>query len=56
MIGGVGICVWPKKYKFLRVLNALGNFHPHRYPHSQKRNLHRAIVDVDVVTSMQAII
>ena len=54
MIGGVGIYVWPKKCKFLRVLNGLDSFHPHRFPHSQIQNLHRATVDVGVATLMPA--
>lgn len=56
MMGGVGICVWPKTYKFLRVLNALGSFHPHRFPRIQSQNQHRIIVDVDEATSMLTII
>ena len=54
MIGGVGIYVWPKKCKFLRVLNALDSFHLHRFPHSQIQNLHRATVDVGEATLMLA--
>ena len=56
MIGGVGICVWPKKCKFLRVLNGLDSFHLHRFPHSQIQNLHRATVDVGEATLMRAVI
>ena len=56
MIGGVGIYVWPKKCKFLRVLNGLDSFHPHRFPHSQIQNLHRATVDVGEATLMPAAI
>ncbi len=55
MIGGVGICVWPKKCKFLRVLNALDSFHLHRFPHSQIQNLHRATADVGEATLMRAV-
>ena len=56
MIDGVGICVWPKKCKFLPVLNGLDSFHLHRFPHSQIQNLHRATVDVDEATLMPAVI
>ena len=54
MIGGVGIYVWLKKCKFLRVLNGLDSFHLHRFPHSQIQNLHRATVDVGEATLMPA--
>ena len=54
MIGGVGICVWPKKCKFLPVLNGLDSFHLHRFPHSQIQTLHRATVDVGEATLMLA--
>ena len=56
MIGGVGICVWPKKCKFLRVLSGLDSFHPHRFPHSQIQTLHRATVDVGEATLTPAAI
>lgn len=54
MIGGVGIYVWPKKCKFLRVLNGLDSVHPHRFPHNQIQTLHRATVDVGEATLMPA--
>jgi len=45
VIGGVGIYVPPKKYKFPRGLNRPDNFHRHRFLPIQSQNRNLAIID-----------
>lgn len=52
MIGGVGIYVPPKKYKFPRGLSRPDNFHRHRFLPIQSQNLNLAIIDDGEVISM----